>query len=57
MNFYYMPASAPCRSVMMTAKAVGVKLNLIELDLTKGEHLKVDFLKVGDENNLSNKII
>lgn len=45
-DFYYVPGSAPCRSVQMTAKAVGVELNLKLTDLMAGEHLKPEFIKV-----------
>lgn len=48
MDFYYLPGSAPCRAVQMTAKAVGVDLNLKLLDLFKGEHLKPEFLQVSE---------
>jgi len=46
MDFYYLPGSAPCRSVLMAAKAVGVELNLKVLNLMAGEHLKPEFIKV-----------
>lgn len=46
MDFYYLPGSAPCRAVLMTAKAVGVELNLKLTNLQNGEHLKPEFLKV-----------
>jgi len=36
-DFYYMALSAPCRSVMMVAKQLGVDLNLKPTDLFKGE--------------------
>lgn len=45
-DFYYLPGSSPCRAVQMTAKAVGVELNLKLTDLMAGEHLKPEFLKV-----------
>lgn len=45
-DLYYLPASSPCRSVLLTANAVGVQLNLKFLDLFKGEHLTPEFLKV-----------
>lgn len=45
-DFFYVPGSAPCRSVWLTAKAVGVELNLVETQLAKGEHMKPEFLKV-----------
>lgn len=48
MDFYYLPGSAPCRAVQMTAAAVGVELNLKLTDLMKGEHMKPEFLKVGE---------
>lgn len=46
MDFYYLPGSAPCRAVQMTAAAVGVELNLKLLNLMAGEHMKPEFLKV-----------
>jgi hypothetical protein len=45
-DFYYMPASAPCRTVLLAAKALGVDLNLKLTNLMAGEHLKPEFLKV-----------
>jgi hypothetical protein len=51
-DLYYIPASAPCRSVLLTANAVGVQLNLKYVDLFKGEHLTPEFLKV---RNLTKK--
>lgn len=45
-DFYYLPGSAPCRAVLMTAKAVGVELNLKLVNLMSGEHLKPEFIKV-----------
>lgn len=46
MDFYHIEFSAPCHSVRLLAKALKLQLNLIKLDLLKGEHLKPDFLKV-----------
>lgn len=51
-DFYYTPGSAPCRSVLLTAKALGVNLNLKELDLMKGEHLQADFVKINPQHNV-----
>lgn len=45
-DLYYMIGSAPCTSVMMTAEALGVKLNLKPIDLPKQEHLKPEFIKL-----------
>lgn len=50
MDFYYVPGSAPCRAVQMTAKAVGVELNLKLTNLMAGEHLKPEFIAVSTHN-------
>uniref|UniRef100_A0A1I8NQE5 Glutathione S-transferase 1-1 n=1 Tax=Stomoxys calcitrans TaxID=35570 RepID=A0A1I8NQE5_STOCA len=50
MDFYYMPLSPPCRSVLMTAKAVGVELNKKYLNLMAGEHMKPEFLKINPQH-------
>ena len=47
-DLYYMPLSAPCRSIIMLAKTLGVELNLIKLDLFAGEHMTPEFLKVSE---------
>lgn len=46
LDFYMLPGSAPCSIVQMTAKALGVELNLKPVDLFSGEHLKPEYLKV-----------
>ena len=45
-DFYYIPLSAPCRSVLLAANMLGVELNLKYTDLDKGDHLKPEFIKV-----------
>ncbi|XP_052865863.1 glutathione S-transferase 1 isoform X4 [Anopheles cruzii] len=50
MDFYYLPGSAPCRAVQMTAAAVGVELNLKLTNLMAGEHLKPEFLKMNPQH-------
>ncbi|TMW39583.1 hypothetical protein DOY81_015338 [Sarcophaga bullata] len=52
MDFYYMPSSAPCRAVMMTAKAVGIKLNKKLLNLMTGEHMKPEFLNINPQHTI-----
>ncbi|XP_023309099.2 glutathione S-transferase 1-1 [Lucilia cuprina] len=52
MDFYYLPGSAPCRSIMMTAKALGIKLNKKLLNLQAGEHLKPEFLKINPQHTI-----
>ncbi|CAG9818192.1 unnamed protein product [Phaedon cochleariae] len=51
-DFYYVPGSAPCRNVLLTAKAVGVKLNLKYTDLLKGEHLTREFIKINPQHTI-----
>uniref|UniRef100_A0A182W359 glutathione transferase n=1 Tax=Anopheles minimus TaxID=112268 RepID=A0A182W359_9DIPT len=50
MDFYHLPLSAPCQSVRLVAKALGLHLNLKELDLMNGEHLKPEFLKINPQH-------
>lgn len=45
-DFYYTPGSPPCRAVMLTAKALGLEMNMKLLDLHHGEHMKPEFVKV-----------
>nr|AFM78644.1 glutathione S-transferase delta 1 [Aphis gossypii] len=49
-DFYYTPGSPPCRSVLLTAKALGLELNLKTLDLHHGEHMKPEFLKINPQH-------
>lgn len=46
MDFYYMPASAPCRSIQLLAKELGVELNLHVTNLRADEQLTPEFIKV-----------
>lgn len=43
---YYLPESGPCRTVMLTARVLGITLNSKLLDLFKSEHLTPEYLKV-----------
>ncbi|XP_023170120.2 glutathione S-transferase 1-1-like [Drosophila hydei] len=52
MDFYYMPGSAPCRSVIMTAKALGVELNKIILNVLEEDQLKPEFLKINPQHTI-----
>merc|ERR1712071_708621 len=45
-------ASAPCRSVRLTAKMVGVELNLKEFNLLVGEHMTPEFIKINPQHNV-----
>lgn len=51
-DLYYVPASAPCRSVLLAANAIGVEVNLKQLDLRKGEHLTPEFLKINPQHTV-----
>ncbi|KOC60417.1 Glutathione S-transferase 1-1 [Habropoda laboriosa] len=42
-DLYYTPLSSPCRAVLLTAEAIGLSLNLKEIDLFSGEHLKPEY--------------
>jgi len=51
-DLYLMPASAPCRTVLMVAKELNIPLNLKELDLMKGEHMKPEFLAINPQHTI-----
>ncbi|XP_054711350.1 uncharacterized protein LOC129220940 [Uloborus diversus] len=51
-DLYQVPLSAPCRSVMMTANHLGVKLNLKYTDLFAKEQLKPEFLKMNPQHTV-----
>lgn len=50
LDFYWMPLSAPCRADRLTAKAVGVELNLKELNLMTGEQMKPEFVALNPQH-------
>jgi len=45
-KLYWMSLSPPARSVYFFAKAIGVDLTLVDIDLTKGEQKKPEFLAI-----------
>ena len=45
-EIYSMRISPPCRAVLMTAKQLNIDLNVKTTDLTEGENMKPEFLKV-----------
>ncbi|XP_030035460.2 glutathione S-transferase 1 [Manduca sexta] len=51
-DLYYVPGSAPCRAVLLTAKALKLNLNLKIVDLHHGEHLKPEFLKLNPQHTV-----
>merc|ERR1719370_636707 len=42
--------SGPCRGPMLTAKALGLELNLKKLDLFAGEHRKPEFVAINPQH-------
>ncbi|KAH8236711.1 hypothetical protein KR026_008909, partial [Drosophila bipectinata] len=52
MDFYYSPGSSGCRTVIMTAKAVGVELNKTYLSVRKGETLNPEFVKLNPQHTI-----
>lgn len=39
-KLYFLPASPPCRSVLLTCKAIGLDVNIKDIDYFKEEHLQ-----------------
>ncbi|BFF92707.1 glutathione S-transferase 1-1-like [Drosophila madeirensis] len=52
MDLYYHPGSAPCRSVIMTAKALGLELNLKKINVMSGDQLKPEFVKLNPQHTI-----
>ncbi|XP_022909199.1 glutathione S-transferase 1-like [Onthophagus taurus] len=51
-DLYYVPGSSPCRAVLLTAKAIGLDLNLKYTDLMKGEHLTPEFIQMNPQHTI-----
>ncbi|KAK6628457.1 Glutathione S-transferase 1, isoform D [Polyplax serrata] len=51
-DYYYVPGSSPCRAVLLTAKALGLEMNLKITDLMKGEHMTPEFLKMNPQHTI-----
>lgn len=43
---YSVDTSPPCRSVLMLAKAIGLSFDVKTINLSEGDQLKPEFLKV-----------
>ncbi|EDW67856.1 glutathione S-transferase 1-1 isoform X2 [Drosophila virilis] len=52
MDFYYLPASAPCRAVLMVARALGIELNKKLLNTLAGEQLTPEFVKINPQHTI-----
>ncbi|CAH2085414.1 unnamed protein product [Euphydryas editha] len=51
-KLYYLPPSPPCRSVMMTARAVGIELDLVLTNIMEGQHKTPEFLKMNPQHTI-----
>lgn len=49
---YYMPLSSPCRAILLTAKAIGLDLELKSTNLLAGEHLTPQYLKMNPQHTI-----
>lgn len=49
-TLYCTKVSVPSYAVKLTAAALGLELDVIDIDLTKGEQLKPEFIRVRNIN-------
>jgi glutathione S-transferase len=52
MKLYYLPVSPPARAVLLGIRNLGLKVELITLDLFKMEHLRPDFIKINPAHQI-----
>ncbi|XP_023169740.2 glutathione S-transferase 1-1-like [Drosophila hydei] len=53
MDLYYRPGSAPCRAVIMTAKAIGIEFDkLIIINTRAGEQFQPEFLQLNPQHTI-----
>ncbi|XP_052835659.1 uncharacterized protein LOC128252187 [Drosophila gunungcola] len=52
MDFYYMPGSGGCRTVIMVAKALGLELNKKLVNTMEGDQLKPEFVKLNPQHTI-----
>lgn len=52
LELYYLPFSAPCRSVQMLADVLGINLTTKKVDLMSGEHLQPAYLKINSHHTI-----
>ena len=45
-DLYYMPLSAPCRSVLLLAKSIGLKMTPKLVNVLAGDNRKPEYLRV-----------
>ncbi|KAM3959974.1 glutathione S-transferase 1-like [Aphomia sociella] len=51
-DLYLMKGSAPCRAVLLTARALNLEINQKPTDLNKGEHLTPEYLKLNPQHTI-----
>lgn len=51
-DLYYLPLSPYCRSVLLTARAIGLELNLKTINLMTGDHLKPEFVAINPQHTI-----
>ncbi|KAJ6642410.1 Glutathione S-transferase D4 [Pseudolycoriella hygida] len=51
-TLYYMPVSPASRSVVLVAKTLNIQLDLREIDISRGEHMTPEFLKLNPQHTL-----
>ncbi|PNF22939.1 Glutathione S-transferase D7 [Cryptotermes secundus] len=52
MDFYYLPPSPPCRSVLLLAKRLGIEFNLKKVNILTGEQLTPEFIKLNPQHTV-----
>lgn len=52
LDLYHSPLSASCRAVLMTANLIGVHVHLKPVDLTSGEQLKPEIVKLNPQHTV-----
>ncbi|KAK5641234.1 hypothetical protein RI129_009781 [Pyrocoelia pectoralis] len=51
-KLYVIDSSPPVRAVYLTAEALGINMEYIQLDLFSGEHLKSEFCKINPQHTV-----
>nr|QHU79987.1 glutathione S-transferase D7 [Bemisia tabaci] len=51
-DIYHIGPSPPCRAVRLAAKLIGIDVNLKVIDITKGEQMTPEFLKLNPQHTV-----
>ncbi|XP_013142272.1 PREDICTED: glutathione S-transferase D7-like isoform X2 [Papilio polytes] len=49
---YYYPVSPPCRSVLLTARLLGLKVELVLINIMEGEQKSPEFIKMNPQHTV-----